>query len=136
MDAAVPAVEIADDADAPRGRRPDGEVDAGDAVDGLQVRAKFFVRVVVAAFGHEVKVEIAELVRKRIRIVDFERDAFVRAALNFVAGGFRRGGPAGGPSRFEEAFGTKFYGVGDLCGIAEGKIGFVGPGKEETDGPA
>src|SRR5437660_1723482 len=114
MEPAVPAVEIANYADAPRGGRPYGEVDAANSIDGFQVRTEFFIGVVMAAFGHEVKVKIAELMREGVRVVDFEWDAFERAALNFVAGGFGCGGLARGPSRFEKAFGAQFYGVGNF----------------------
>src|SRR5215813_3894525 len=117
MDAAVPAVEIADDADAFCGWSPDSEVRAGDSVDGLCVRAELFVGVVVAAFGHEVKIEIAELVGECVGVDEFERDAFVSAALNFVTAGFGGGGLAGGPCGFEEAFGAEFYSVGNFGGI-------------------
>src|SRR5204862_8030367 len=126
MDASVPAVEIADDADAFCRRRPDSEIDSGNSIDGLQVRAEFFVGIVVAAFGHEVQVEITELKREGIRVVEFERNAFVRAALNFVAAGVGRGSLARGPGRFEKPLRAEFYRVGDFRVIAEGEIGLVG----------
>ena len=50
--AAVPEVEVADDGYAPRVRRPDAEIDPGDAVVVLdQMRTEFFVRTQVRAFG-------------------------------------------------------------------------------------
>src|ERR1700719_3892443 len=52
MDATVPMVHVTDDADAPRGWRPDGEVSSGHAGDGLRMRTEFFVGVEVAAFAH------------------------------------------------------------------------------------
>jgi hypothetical protein len=58
MDPAVPAVHVADDADAASGGRPDREVCAGDSRDSLQVRTEFFVSVEVAAFADEVQIEI------------------------------------------------------------------------------
>src|SRR6476646_7099722 len=136
MDASVPAVEIADDADSFCRRRPDSEIDSGNAVDGLEVRAELFVGIVVAAFGHEVQVEIAELIREGRRVVDFERNAFVCAALNFIAAGFGRGVLARRPRRFEKTFGAQLYRVGDFRGIAEGKICLIGPRNEESNGPA
>src|SRR5690348_14290493 len=50
MNAAVPAVEIADHAHAICAGGPDGKVDPADAVDSFQMRSEFLVRVVVAAF--------------------------------------------------------------------------------------
>src|SRR2546430_17433621 len=135
MDPSVPAVEIADDADAFCRRRPDSEIDSGNSIDGLQVRAEFFVGIVVAAFGHEVQVEITEVKREGIRGVEVERKAFVRAALDFVAAGFGRGSLARGPGRFEKTLGAQFYRVGNLRGIAESKICLVGPRNEESNGP-
>src|SRR5256885_8345987 len=135
MDASVPSVEIADDADASCRRRPDSEINSGNSIDGLRVRAEFFVGIVVAAFGHKVQVEITELKREGIRVVEFERNAFVRAALNFVAAGFGCGSLARWPCRFEKPLGAQFYRVGDFRGIAERKICLVGPRNEESNGP-
>src|SRR5215475_8580459 len=108
MSAAVPSVEIGDDTDTLCGGGPDGKVHTGDSIHRFDVGAEFFVRIVVAAFGHQVQIEIAELIGKRIWVVDLERDAFMRAPLNFVAAGLWSGSLAGWPSRFEEAFRTKF----------------------------
>ena len=48
--AAVPEVEVANDGYAPRVRRPDAEIDPGDAVVVLdQMRTEFFVRTQVAS---------------------------------------------------------------------------------------
>ena len=94
----------------------------------------------MATFADEVEIEIGEEEWKSVRVENFERFAGVGAALNLVAAGFRRRGLIGGPNRFEQAFGTKFYGVGNFCGrdngIFEDDAGFGGPGDEEADGPA
>jgi len=136
MRAAVPGVEISDKADAAGGRRPDCKIHAGDAVDGFDVRAEFFVGVVVATFGHQVQIKIAELMRKRVGVIEFEGDAFMRAALDFVAAGFWNSGLTGGPSRFEEAFGAEFYGVANFRGILKRDMRLIGPGNKESNGPA
>src|SRR5215471_20293523 len=135
MDATIPAVEIADDADAPRRRGPNGEVDTDDPVNGFDVRAKLFVRVVMAAFGHEMKIEVAEEIRERKGIEEFERHAFVCAALNFVAAWFGCRSLAGRPSGFKKSFGAKFYRVGDFCRILKCEVGLICPGNEKANGP-
>src|SRR5215471_8914089 len=104
MAATVPGIEITDEADAASRWRPNGEVNARDAVHCFEVRAKLFVGVVVAALGHQMKVEVAELIWKRIGIVNFEGNALVRAALDFVAARLRRSGLARRPSCLEKAF--------------------------------
>ena len=48
VDAAIPVIHITNNADATRGRRPDGEARSGNAGDRVEVRAKFLVGVVVA----------------------------------------------------------------------------------------
>ena len=56
----VPAIEVADDGDALGVRRPDGEVGAGLAVNGDEMRAKLVVETVVAALVEEVEVHVGE----------------------------------------------------------------------------
>lgn len=111
MRAAVPSIEVAHDADAARAGRPDREVDAGDAFESDDMRAEFIVSVVVAPLPHKVEIEFGENAGERVGIVELERLAVVRAALNHIAG---RGGRIllhGGPGSFEETFGAKFNGV-------------------------
>src|SRR5438270_9674350 len=75
VQATVPAVEVADDADRARVRRPDRERGAGDAVDLAHVRAELLVQLFVAAFAGEVQVELAERRHERVRVPDRERVA-------------------------------------------------------------
>ena len=56
----VPGVEVADDRDGARARRPDGERRAGDAVELAHVRAELGVELLVAALAGQVQVELAE----------------------------------------------------------------------------
>ena len=94
----------------------------------------------MAAFAHEVEIEVGEEKGEGVRIEEFEGIAGVGAALNFVAAGFGSGGLIGRPNGFEEAFGAEFDGVGNFCGrdngIFEDDAGLGGPGDEEADGPA
>lgn len=140
MDAPVPAVHVANDADALCGGSPDGEVRAGDACDSMEMRAKFFVGGEVAAFADEVEIEVSEKKREGVGIENLERLIGVTPALNFVATGFGSGGLIGWPDGFEQAFGAEFHGIGYFCGrdggIFENDTGFLGPGNEEADSPA
>jgi len=140
MDAAVPLIHVANDADALCGRGPDGEVRSGDANNRMEMRAEFLVGVKVAAFANEVEVKVGEEKGEGVGIENFEGFAMVGAALDFVAAWFGRGGLVRGPSGFEEAFGAEFCSVGDFGGrdgrIFEDDAGFGGPREEKTDGPA
>ena len=63
--AAVPVVEVADDADAPRVRREHREGDAGDALEHHRVRAELVVELEVRAFAQQIEVELRQDRRKR-----------------------------------------------------------------------
>lgn len=97
VDAAVPMIEIADDADARRVGRPDGEVHAGHSGDFAKVRAEFFVILEMSAFAEEVKVVIGEKRREGKRVIGFaglvlRGDAqTVGFGTNVCAGGRRCG---------------------------------------------
>src|ERR1041385_486637 len=127
MDAPVPLIHVTDHADAPSGRRPDREVRARYSCDRLGMRAKLFISVEVAAFAHEMEIEVGEKKRKYVRIENLKGFAGMRAALDLVAAGLGRSGLIGGPDRLEEAFRTQFYGVGDVC--------FRSPRNEKANGP-
>ena len=60
MAAAVPAVEITDDRDAPCVRRPDREAHTGDVVDAHDLRAQTAAELEVIALGEQVDVELTE----------------------------------------------------------------------------
>jgi hypothetical protein len=85
VQSAVPEVEVADDADRTRRRRPDGERRADDAVDLAHVRAEALVDSLVPALGGEVEVELAERRRERVGIVDDEGRPLRVADLEPVA---------------------------------------------------
>ena len=79
--AAVPEVEVADDGYAPRVRRPDAEIDPGDAVVVLdQMRAEFFIRTQVRAFGQQPVVKILQGRGEAVGVFD---DHFLLAVLHF-----------------------------------------------------
>ena len=60
MAAAVPVVEVADDADAPGVRRPDGEVRAADAIDLADLGPELLVTAEQLPFAEQVQVEIGQ----------------------------------------------------------------------------
>ena len=60
MHASVPAVEVADDADAMGVGRPDGEVDAVGAADAQRVRAELVVDAGVVALAEQVEIEVGD----------------------------------------------------------------------------
>ena len=144
MDAAVPAVEVANDADALCAGSPDCEVNAPNAFKCYDVSAEFLVSVVMAAFAHEVEIEFAQDHGKGIGIEDFKRVAEVCASLNFITARERRSGLVRWPSGFEEAFRTKFNRVGNF-GRSESTAfnrrrfqrdgGFCGPGQKKAHRP-
>ena len=72
VQAPVPRVEVADDGDRARVRRPDGERRAGDAVDLAHVRAELLVQLLVTALHCEVEVEVAERRQERVRVAQRE----------------------------------------------------------------
>ena len=72
MQAPVPGVEVADDRDRARVRRPDREGGADDAVELAHVRAEPLVEVLVPALHGEVEVELAERGEERVRVADSE----------------------------------------------------------------
>ena len=73
MQASVPRVEIADDRDRARVRRPDGERSAGDAVDFADVCPELLVQLFVAPLHGEVLVELAERRQECVRVAERER---------------------------------------------------------------
>src|SRR5260221_7375870 len=83
--AAVPAVEISDDADAPRIGSPNGEVNAGYAFKRFYMSAQFFVGIVVAAFAHQVEIEFREQVGGRVSVVRFPNVAVLVAKTQAIA---------------------------------------------------
>ncbi len=70
VQAAVPRVEVADDCDRARVRRPDRERGADDAVDVADVRAEPLVQPLVASLHREVQVELAERRQERVRVAE------------------------------------------------------------------
>ena len=70
MDASVPAVEIADHADALGVGRPDREVDAVGVADAQRVRAELVVDPGVVPFAEQIEIEIGDDAAVPVRIVD------------------------------------------------------------------
>ena len=73
VDAAVPAVEVADHADAIGVGRPHGEMHAGRSIRRvIAVRAELLERAVVRAFAEQVQIEIGQHAAVAIRVVEFD----------------------------------------------------------------
>jgi hypothetical protein len=70
MAAAVPLVEVADDADALGAGRPHGKSHARHARVNQRVRADFAIQLKVAAFAKQVQVVLGEHRREAVGIVD------------------------------------------------------------------
>jgi len=68
--AAVPPIEVADDAAALRVRRPNGEAHARDPVDLGRMRAELLVEAAVATLGEEIDVDLAQDRSEAIGVVD------------------------------------------------------------------
>src|ERR1700730_9860167 len=115
--AAVPMIEIADHTDAFGAGSPHRKIYAANLLDGLHMSAKLFIRVVMAAFAHEIQVKFAEKIWERIRVIHFKRFAVVGAPLNFVTAGSGSTGLVRRPQRLEEALRTQFHGVRDFHAV-------------------
>ncbi len=64
----VPMVEVANDADALRIGRPDGEARAGHAVNHTQLRAELVVNFPLVALAEQIQIRLAQRGQKRIGI--------------------------------------------------------------------
>ena len=73
VDAAVPRVEVADDADALGVGRPDAEMHAGGLADAHRVRAELVVDARVLALREQVGVVLGDDAAVAIRVVDLDR---------------------------------------------------------------
>ena len=87
VDAPVPVVEVADDADRARAWRPDRERRADDAVDLEHVRAELLVQLLVPPLCGEVEVELADRRQEAVRVVELDgRTARIADLGDFVDG--------------------------------------------------
>src|SRR5690348_6283689 len=75
MKPAVPRVEVADDGDRFRVRRPHCKPRSGDAVDLGDVRAELRVQLVELPLADQMEVEVADGREKRVRVAERERVA-------------------------------------------------------------
>src|SRR5437773_10262197 len=100
-------IEIADNAHAAAAGRPDREIDAADPFESLNVCAELIVGVVVAAFAHQVKIELAEKERECVSVELLEGRAGGKAILNAVGGGRGALLLSFGERGFKEAVGTE-----------------------------
>ncbi len=70
MPAAIPEIEVADDADPPRVGGMDSEADAGHAIDGHTMGAELLVEIEVSTFAEQMQIEIRQDRRKAIGVVE------------------------------------------------------------------
>ena len=124
MAAAVPGVEVADDGDAPRVRRPDGEVHAGHALVLDRVRAEPVVEPDVRAFADEPVVERAQHRAVRVGVVDGPGPVAVRGAQP-VCGAPRH-------RAFEEAGGVQARERREQVAVGGHRVDGVGAGNERA----
>jgi hypothetical protein len=85
VQAPVPEVEVADDADRARRRRPHRERGPDDALDLAHMCAEALVDALVPPLRGEVEVELPEGGRERVRVVDDQRRPLRIAHLQAVA---------------------------------------------------
>ena len=85
MEAPVPAVEVADNADGAGVRGPDGEGRPPDPGDLAEVGAEPLVELLVAALGRQMQVEVPERRREGVRVLQREHPAVRIAHLQSVA---------------------------------------------------
>ena len=123
MDATVPGIEIADDADALCVGRPDGELHATNAFNFADVRAERIVELVMRAFADQVQLEFGEHGRKGVRVDHFAGAAVVPAEAQAVVAGLGPLRDIGGQPGLEDAAGFDAVG-GDL--VPEDEHGDVG----------
>ncbi len=121
---AIPAVEVADDGDASRVRRPDGEVHARDALVLDRVRAEPVVEPDVRAFADEPVVERPQHRAVRVDVVDGPRPVAVRGAQSV------RGAPR--HRAFEEARGVKARERREQVAGGRHRVDGVGAGNERA----
>ena len=72
MAPAVPDIEIADDAHAPRVRREYGEGDARHAIERDRMRAELVIEPEMGALAQQIEIEIGQNRRKAIGVVQFD----------------------------------------------------------------
>ena len=94
MDAAVPAVEVADDRDRARVRRPHGERHALDAVHVARMRSQSLVEVLVPSLAREMEVQLPQGREERVRIADRDGLSLGVGDLELVPERQRRAGHA------------------------------------------
>src|SRR2546423_4118823 len=75
---AIPAVEIADDADALRVRRPDSDIHASCIANRAKMRAELFVELLMIALGKQMQIHLAHDQAVAVGIAD-ERRRFIPA---------------------------------------------------------
>src|SRR5205823_13486675 len=81
---AIPAVEIADHADALRIRRPDREVNAVDATDVAQMRPEMFVELQMISLREQMQIDFAHDKSVAVGIADERGRSIPAGEMNAV----------------------------------------------------
>jgi hypothetical protein len=131
MTTAVPEIEVADDADATGVGRPDGKADAGDAVEFADVSAELQVFLVVSAFADEMKIEIGEQRRERVRVGEFVGRSRRERRAETIGRERLRGSK--GKESFEESGGVNARGEEGFAAFEKNE-NLAGVGMKNTNG--
>ena len=67
----IPVIEVADDTDARRVRRPNREACAANAIDFPKLRTEFVINPAIRTLAQQIQVEITERCRKAIAVLNF-----------------------------------------------------------------
>src|SRR5450755_4225149 len=84
MDATIPSIEIPDDADALRVRRPNRKINSRDSADRAQLRAELLVKLMMISFGEEMQIHLAHDRAETIRIVQLMFSVVPRNDAHFI----------------------------------------------------
>src|SRR5579862_197590 len=84
MNAAVPEIKVADDADAQRVGRPHAEVNAANASHFAHVRSELFIFLVMRAFTGKVEIVIGEQRRESVSVKRVEQIAIRESGIEAV----------------------------------------------------
>ena len=111
-------------------------MDATDAFKSFQMRAEFIVRVVVTAFAHEVKIELAEQIRKCVGVQGFGGFPVAGTVANAISGRIGLLAIGFGERGFKEAFRANAIRRDGFGKAFEKNAGLCCAGAKETYDPA
>ena len=109
---------------------------AANSFERSEVGAHFFVHVVVAAFAHEVKIELAEEIGESVSVASFDGFAVTGAIANAVRAGSGCAMERIGQRGFKKSFRAQAARGSGFGGALEEDTGVGGAGAEEANDPA